>query len=114
MSQPCSQIELVLIDLESLRDVRVQRILDLAITFGVHRGGFIRKHVVTEPPGDVVDFWVHEHTETNAFERVMTLTGITPERTMFVSTDTDVVSDARNVGLTIADLDDETIERVFV
>lgn len=92
MSQPCSMVELVLFDTGSLDDERVVAAVEEIARRGLHRGAISRDADVAgalDRAGlaDHIDVWLPGSGTEWPFERATGLTGVEPDRVLFVSAD---------------------------
>lgn len=117
MSQPCSAVELILIDAREFVDPAIRDLLVLAEQRGVHRGvalddGDIATLVQEAGCLDLVDFWMCGD-ENWPFDGVVALTGVEPERTIFISRDEAASAAASGFGLRAWDGPLSEIERTL-
>ena len=85
MTQPCSMVELVLFDTESLGDPRIAVAVEEVASRGIHRGAISSADDVASALERVglaerFDLWLPGANETWPFDRATALTGVEPMR----------------------------------
>lgn len=116
MSQTCSLVELLLVDLRNIDLLEVREVLKIAGSRGLLRGAVgIERHTSDTPPaqGDLLDFWFVGEAQNWPFERAMTFAGVDAARTFFVSTDETARALAHTVGMHAGEPDVAAFDRML-
>lgn len=116
MTQPCSMVELVLFDTQSLVDPRVAIAVDEVADRGIHRGAISSDDDVAgalERAGlsECFDLWLPGTDDAWPFARATALTGVEPGRVLFISTNSNANAAADRAGFQTCADDLDQIDR---
>ncbi|HQX62584.1 MAG TPA: hypothetical protein PK593_03890 [Thermomicrobiales bacterium] len=116
MSQPCSMVELVLFDTDSLDDERVTAAVEDIARRGLHCGAISDDADVAEALSRTgltkqFDLWLPGADDRWPFDRAVALTGVEPGRILFISADGAANAAAEAAGLQTCPDDLDQIDR---
>lgn len=107
MSQPCSAVELVLVDARALSNPSIRADIEAVVSLGVLTGAVLDDECVaatveTAGQADRLGFWFGGNGEW-PFERALAFANVEPGRTLFVSDDSAACRVAESLGLRLYD-----------
>jgi len=115
VSQPCSLLELLLVDARDLGVSEAREMLALAVSRSIPHGALSlgRENTALLTGDDLLDFWLVSESEEWPFERAAAFTGVEQARTLFVSTHPLARQQAMSVGVTASAPDVDFMERLL-
>jgi hypothetical protein len=115
MSQPCSAVELLLFDALSLDDADTRDALVVAMERDMRRGALGKvEGAMSLTEADVLEFWMEGTPDESSVARVAALTGIEPERMLFISAHASSRLAAEQAGVRASAPDWDEIDRMLV
>lgn len=119
MSQTCSLLELVLVDVRDLQCARIRDLLKRVTSHGVLRGAVAAEEAVPDARtllsdnAEMLDFWFVGSRDEWPFDRALAFAGVTPGRAAFVSSDGMARKRAEVTGLLAGGPETDVIERLL-